>query len=371
MKDYYGILGVTQTATQEEIKKAFRQLALKYHPDRTKGDKEAEEKFKEINEAYSCLGDAEKRVNYDRYGSAEGFSSGSGFGFGTGATATDIFEGMFDDFLSAFGGSKRARPTKGVDLKYDLGITLEDAAFGTENIIKILKWQICEICSGTGSKSGTSPDTCHACKGTGQIRFQQGFFSVVKTCGKCSGTGNIIINPCHNCKGSGTARVAKEISIRIPAGVDTGSRLRVSGEGDIGSYGGPPGDLYVVITVDEHPFFTRNGMDIYCQVPIAFHIAVFGGEVEIPTLDGTAKVKIPAGTHSGKDFHLKGKGMPRLGSHHRGSQIASVYIDVPTKLTPRQRKILKEFAEISSGTPNKSKDKPKGLKNRLKNFFSI
>ncbi len=373
MKDYYKIIGVSRNATQDEIKKAFRQLALKYHPDRNQGDKEAEEKFKEINEAYTCLGDAEKRAHYDRYGTSEGFGAGAGAGFGGfGAGAgfggfTDIFEDIFDDFFGTFGGFKKAKPTKGADLRYNLNITLEEAAFGAEETIKIPRWQTCDVCNGIGAEPGTSPATCPNCKGAGHIRFQQGFFSVSKTCGKCHGTGRIITNPCKSCKGNGKVRVQREISVKIPAGVDNGSRLRLSGEGDFGSYGGPPGDLYVVVNVDEHSFFKRDGMDIFCQVPLSFPKAVFGGEIEVPTLNGPAKLKIPAGTQSGKAFHLKGKGMPRLGSHQRGDQIVSVYIDVPKKLTPRQREILEEFASISE----ENVEETKGFKNKLKDLFSV
>jgi molecular chaperone DnaJ len=366
MKDYYKILGVSRDATQDEIKKAFRQLALKYHPDRNLGDKEAEEKFKEINEAYSCLSDPEKRANYDRFGTAEGVGAGfGGFGAGFGGF-TDIFEDIFDDFFSAFGGTKRPRPTKGADLSYRLDITLEEAAFGTEKKITIPRWQNCDVCGGSGSAPGTSPITCPNCRGTGHVRFQQGFFSVSKTCGRCQGSGKIITNPCKNCKGNGKVKVQREILVKIPAGVDSGSRLRVSGEGDLGSYGGPPGDLYVLINVEDHPFFKRDGMNIYCQVPISFTKAVFGGEIEVPTLNGHESLKIPAGTPSGKSFHIKGKGMPRIGGHHRGDQIVSVYIDVPKKLTPRQKELLEEFERLSEEATEK-----KGFKNKLKDFFAI
>ncbi len=368
MKDYYKILGVSRDATQEEIKKAFRQLALKYHPDRNPGDKQAEERFKEINEAYTCLSDAEKRANYDRYGTAEGIGAGAGFGgFGAGFGGfADIFEDIFDDFFGAFGGSRKTKPIKGADLKYSLNITLEEAASGCEKVINVPRWQPCDRCNGTCSEPGSSPITCTNCRGTGHVRFQQGFFSVSKTCGKCHGAGTIISNPCKTCKGNGRVKVHRELSVKIPAGVDTGSRLRLSGEGDFGSYGGPPGDLYVVINIDDHPLFKRDGMDIYCQVPISFTKAVFGGEIDVPTLNGHVKLKIPAGTQSGKNFHLKGRGMPRLGSTQRGDQIVSVYIDVPKKLTPRQREVLEEFARLTE----EDVDESKGLKGKLKDIFS-
>jgi len=371
MKNYYKTLGVSQDATQEEIKKAFRQLALKYHPDRNHGDKTSEEKFKEINEAYSCLSDAQKRSNYDRYGTAESMGAGfGGFGAGSGMGSgafTDIFEDIFEDFFGTFGGFKKAKPTKGADLKYNLNIALEEAVFGSEKTIKVPRWQTCDTCTGTDSEPGKQPAVCPNCKGTGHIRFQQGFFSVSKTCGKCHGTGKIITNPCRACSGNGKVRVQREISVKIPAGVDTGSRLRLSGEGDFGSYGGPSGDLYVVMLVEDHDFFKRDGMDIYCEVPISFPKAVFGGDIEVPTLNGSAKLKIPAGTSSGKSFHLKGKGVPRLGSHQRGDQIVSIYIDVPKKLTPKQKELLEEFASISGENIGESK----GFKSKLKDLFSM
>lgn len=367
MKDYYKVLGVSRDATQEEIKKAFRQLALKHHPDRNQGDKESEEKFKEINEAYSCIGDPEKRAHYDRYGTTEGISARAGFGgFGAGAPFGDIFEDIFDDFFGAFGGFRKAKATKGSDLRYSLTLTLEEVAFGFEKTIKIPKWQSCDTCSGTGAEPGKPPVTCTQCHGAGQVRFQQGFFSVSKTCGKCNGTGRLITNPCKNCSGNGKIRVQKELSIKIPAGVDNGSRLKLSSEGDFGSYGGPAGDLYVVIAVAEHPFFKREDINVYCQIPLSFAKAVFGAEIEVPTLNGSTKLKIPAGTQSGKSFHIKGKGLPRLGSHHRGDQIVGVYIEVPKKLTPRQKELLEEFAALSE----ENVEETKGFKSKLKDLFS-
>jgi molecular chaperone DnaJ len=369
MKDYYKVLGVGRDATQEDIKKTFRQLALKYHPDRNQGDKDFEEKFKEINEAYTCLGDAEKRAHYDRYGTTEGFgaAAGAGFGgFGAGAPFGDIFEDIFEDFLGAFSGFKKAKSTKGSDLRYNLTLNLEEAAFGTEKTLKIPRWQSCDTCGGAGAEPGKPPVTCTQCQGTGHIRFQQGFFSVSKTCGKCNGTGMLITHPCRNCNGNGKIRVQRELSIKIPAGVDNGSRLKLSSEGDFGNYGGPPGDLYVVITVEEHSFFKRDDINVYCQVPLSFPRAVFGGEIEVPTLSGPAKLKVPPGTQSGKSFHLKGKGIPRLGTHQRGDQIVSVYIDVPKKLTPRQKELLEEFASLSEENVLEAK----GFKSKLKDLFS-
>jgi molecular chaperone DnaJ len=371
MPDYYKILGVAREATPEELKKAYRQLALKYHPDRNQGEKASEEKFKEINEAYTCLSEPDKRAHYDRYGSAEGFGAAGAGGFGGfsgGAPFTDIFEDLFEDFFGGFGGARKQRPTKGSDLRYNLTITLEEAAFGTEKSLNIPRWQNCDSCSGSGAQPGKPPVTCANCKGTGHIRFQQGFFSVSRPCSKCQGAGTIITNPCSTCKGEGKVKVQKEILVKMPAGVDTDSRLRVSGEGDFGSYGGPPGDLYVVITIEEHKLFKREGLDIFCDFPIAFATAVLGGEVEVPTLDGSAKLKIPAGTQSGKPFQLKGKGIPRLGSHHRGDQIVSIAIDVPKKLTQRQRELLEEFAALSGEV---LEEETKGFKGKLKDIFSM
>ena len=365
-KDYYEILGVSREASADDMKKAYRKLALRYHPDRNLGDKESEEKFKSISEAYSCLGDPEKRSHYDRYGSTDGFGQAAGFGgFAAGTQFTDIFEDLFDDF---FGGSKKQRPTQGADLRYNLTISLEDAAFGVEREFRIPRWQTCSTCSGSCSEPGKPPVTCANCKGTGHVRFQQGFFSVSKPCGKCHATGKIITHPCRICRGEGKVRVQKDISVKVPAGVDNGSRLRVSGEGDFGSFGGPPGDLYIVLTVESHKDFKREGLNLYCDAPILFTTAVLGGEIEVPVLNGRSTLKIPAGTQSGKQFHLKGKGMPKLGSHYRGDIVVSVYIKVPDKLTERQRELLEEFAQTCGESDEES---ARGFKGKLKDIFSI
>lgn len=364
MKDYYETLGVSRDASEADLKKAFRQLALKYHPDRNPGNKSAEEKFKEINEAYSCLSDPQKRANYDRFGTAE--AAGAGFGaYTAGAGFGDIFEDIFGDFFGGLGGGqRRTRPARGNDFRYDLTLTLSEAVFGAEKTIEFPRWEQCSECRGSGADPGTQPAVCPSCKGTGQIRFQQGFFSVSKTCGKCGGAGTIITHPCHECKGKGKIQKVKSIVLKIPAGVDTGSRLKIHGEGEPGSYGGPKGDLYVILNVEEHPFFKREGTEIFCEVPISFAHAALGGEIEVPTMDGTAKIKIPPGTPSGKLFHLRGKGAPRVGGHQRGNQVVRVYIDVPKKLTPRQRELLEEFAAISGDEVSKS------FKEKLRDLFS-
>jgi molecular chaperone DnaJ len=362
VKDYYELLGVARDASEADIKKAFRQLALKYHPDRNPEDKASEDKFKEINEAYSCLMDPQKRAHYDRFGTAEGmggygpFSGGAGFG--------DIFEDIFGDFFGAFGGQRRTRPSKGNDLRYDLDITLEEAVFGTEKEISFPSMEDCRDCKGSGSEPGKNPAVCPACKGTGQVRFQQGFFSVSKTCGKCYGQGKIITDPCKTCKGQGKIQIQKTVNVKIPPGVDRGSRLKIYGEGEQGMHGGPRGDLYIVLDIKEHPFFKRDGTEIACEVPISFPQAALGSEIEVPTLDGYAGLKIPAGTPSGHVFYLKGKGAPRVGSHHRGNQAVRVVVEVPKKLSARQRELLEEFASINGDEVSRT------FKEKLKDLFT-
>ncbi|MEN2993972.1 MAG: molecular chaperone DnaJ [Thermodesulfovibrio sp.] len=366
MKDYYSILGVSRDASQEEIKKAFRRLARKYHPDLNPGDKSAEEKFKEINEAYACLSDPVKRANYDRYGNPDG-PTASGFGFETYTTFTDIFEDIFEGFFGSFGFRKN-KPTKGADLRYDITITLEEAAKGVEKTIRFSRWDVCRSCNGSGIRPGSAPEFCPSCDGSGYIRYNQGFFSVSKTCSKCGGTGRIIKDPCIECYGKGKVRVEHELKVKIPPGVDSGTKLKVTGEGELGEFGGPRGDLYIFVNVKEHEFFKREGINLYCSIPISFVKAVFGGEVEVPTLDGKEKIEIPPGTPSGRVFKLKGKGLPRVGGTQRGDQIVTVYIDVPKKLTERQRELLEEFAKASGEEIKKGS---KGLKDRLKDIFSM
>jgi molecular chaperone DnaJ len=364
-KDYYQILEIDRNATEADIKKAYRRLALKYHPDRNPGDKVAEERFKEINEAYACLSDPEKRANYDRFGTAEGVGADFGFGgFGDFTSSFgDIFGDVFSEIFGDFTGRRRVRPTKGQDLRYDLEITLKEAVFGTEKKINIPRWENCSTCKGTGSKPGKGPVVCQTCRGTGQTKLQQGFFTIARTCSTCGGEGKVITDPCSKCRGQGKVRRERTVSLKVPAGVDTGIRLKVTGEGELGSHGGPPGDLYVVVHVAPHPFFKRKDNDLLCEVPISFVQAALGGEIEVPTIDGHATIKIPPGTPSGRVFHLRGKGVPKLGGYGRGDQFITVFIDVPKKLTPRQKELLREFAEISGDEVSK------GFMDKIRDLF--
>ncbi|MDP2167355.1 MAG: molecular chaperone DnaJ [Thermodesulfovibrionales bacterium] len=361
MKDYYRILGTDSNATQDDLKKAYRRLALKCHPDRNPDDKEAEERFKEINEAYTCLCDPQKRMNYDRFGAAgapsfEGFTGGFG----------DIFENIFGDFFGdAFSGRASGR-ARGSDLRFDLNITLEEAASGTEKSINIPRWQGCVKCGGSGSKD-KGPSVCPACKGAGHVRFQQGFFSVSRTCSRCHGQGSIITDPCEACGGLGKVKNYRDITVKVPAGVDTDTRLKIAGEGESGVRGGPAGDLYIVTGVEEHPFFKREGMNLYCKAPLSFPQAALGAEIEVRTIDGSHKLRIPPGTQPGEGFRLKGMGMPRPGSRHKGDQIVIVNIAVPKHLNQRQRELLEELAKTAGMQGDTDS---KGLKKKLKDIFT-
>jgi molecular chaperone DnaJ len=347
-RDYYEVLGVQRGCTAPELKSAFRKLAMQYHPDKNPGDKKAEESFKELSEAYEVLSDAEKRARYDRFGhQAPGGFGPSPFdqGFG-GANINDIFEGIFGDI---FGGGRRGRSARqrGSDLRYNLEITFTEAAFGTEAKVKIPRHKACETCHGSGAKPGTGPKTCPTCQGSGELRLTQGFFQIARPCGHCQGTGKVITDPCQTCHGAGKVEQESMLTVKVPPGVDTGTRLKLTGEGETGERGGPPGDLYVVVHVQEHPIFIREDTEVICEVPISFTQAALGSSIEVPTLDGKVKMKIPSGTQSGKVFRLRGKGIPQLNGYQRGDQHVRVTVEVPEKLTRKQHELLEQFAAIS------------------------
>jgi molecular chaperone DnaJ len=353
-KDYYKILGVSRNASEEEIKKSYRRIAMQYHPDRNPGDKEAEEKFKIASEAYEVLRDPEKREIYDRYG-IEGLK-GTGFtGFRGFEDIFSAFGDIFEDFFG-FGATykRKAKPRSGADLRYDLKISFYEAAFGKETEIEIPKNVLCEICSGTGAKPGTYPTHCPNCRGTGQVTRSQGFFMISTTCGQCHGEGKVIPHPCKECRGYGRVRMNKKIHIKIPPGVDTGSKLRIRGEGEEGERGGAPGDLFVFLYVEPHDFFSRDGDDILCQIPISFPQATLGSEIEIPTLNGERNLTIHKGTESGEIFRIKGEGFPKLRGYGRGDQVVQIIVKTPKNLTKRQEELLREFEELSK---NKEKER--------------
>ena len=363
-KDYYELLGVSRDASEEEIKKAYRKLALQYHPDRNPEDKQSEEKFKEVSEAYQILSDPEKRAKYDQYGHAA-FGDGSPFpgGFDFTAGFEDVFGDIFGEFFG--GGARRARG-RGDDLRYNLTLKFEEAVFGTEKKIKIPRHGPCETCHGSGAKAGMAPQTCPTCRGRGQVSFQQGFFSVSRTCSQCHGQGTIVKDPCGNCRGSGRLRNLHTLNVKIPGGVDTGSRLKLRNEGESAPAGGAPGDLYVVIQVEPHPIFIRENLDILCDVPISIAQATLGAEIDVPTLNGKVKMKIPAGTQSGKVFRMKGKGINDVQGYHQGDQHVRVSVETPTHLTARQKELLKEFATAGGEDVNPM---AKGFLDKMKDLF--
>jgi molecular chaperone DnaJ len=367
-RDYYDVLGVAKNATADEIKKAYRKLAVKYHPDKNPGDASAEEKFKELGEAYDVLSDEQKRPAYDRYGHAAfagpggGGRGGGGFQGGGFHDPFDIFRevfgasggggnaaagGIFEQFFGGAGGrSDREGRQRGSDLRYDLQITIEEAAKGVEKEIEIAKLDGCSTCNGTGAEAGSRAVTCPQCQGRGQVVSSRGFFQVSQTCPRCRGTGQVVEKPCRRCGGEGRTEQTSRIKLRIPAGIEDGSRLRSVRNGEAGIRGGAPGDLYVVMHVKEHEVFERDGENLFCEIPAPFTIAALGGELEVPTLGGRANVKIPAGTQSGTVFKLRGKGMPVLNSSHTGDLMVRVVVEVPTKLNGEQRKKLEEFAAL-------------------------
>jgi molecular chaperone DnaJ len=353
-RDYYEVLGLSRNASQEEIKKAYKRLAFEYHPDRNPGNPEAEERFKEINEAYQVLSSPEKRARYDSFGhmSSEGLFSDMGFG----GDFNDLFENLFDEVFNA--GRRRRRPERGRDLKYNLELTFEEAAFGVEKEITLPKRFLCSECGGRGAAPG-GESTCMVCGGKGAIKYSEGFFAVSRTCSNCRGTGRIIKRVCSKCRGEGFIVAENRVKVKVPAGVSEGARLRIRGEGEAGAFGAPSGDLYIEIYVKEHPFFRREGKDVFCEVPISFVQAALGGEIEVPTLDGKATVKIPPGTQPGQVFKLRDKGVPSLNGRGRGDLYVKVNVEVPVKLNSKQRELLEEFARVSEGDESPS----------VKNFF--
>lgn len=363
-RDFYEILGVNQNASDDEIKKAFRKLAMKHHPDRHAGDKKEEEIFKEVNEAYSVLSDPKKRELYNQYGH-EGVAAGAGAGAGAGGFG-DIFSDIFEDFFGGGGGRSGQRAQRGNDLRYNLDIAFEEAVFGVETKIKIPHWELCKKCDGSGARSPEDIKPCETCRGAGQIRIQQGFFTVSRTCPRCQGAGKKITAICPTCRGERKTQREKTLSLKIPGGVETGSRLRLNGEGEPGEKGGVPGDLYVFLTVKEHEFFHRSDDNILCDIYITFPQATLGGKIEVPTLKGTHSLKIPAGTPHGKIFELKGLGVPRLNSHGVGDQLVRINIHVPQNLSVKQRELLEEYSRISD---EKTEMEKEGLFHKVKNLF--
>ena len=367
-RDFYEILGVNRDASDEEIKKAYRKLAMKHHPDRNPDNPKSEGLFKEAKEAYEILSDQQKRAAYDQHGHAGVDPQARGFGGGGNGGFGDAFADIFGDIFG--GGGGRSNVYRGADLRYNLEISLEDAARGSETRIRIPTMAGCEACDGSGAKKGTQPKTCPTCGGHGQVRMQQGFFSIQQACPKCHGTGRYIPEPCTTCQGTGRIKQHKTLSVKIPAGVDEGDRIRLSGEGEAGVNGGPAGDLYVQIHLKAHAVFQRDHDDLHCEMPVSFTTTSLGGEIEVPTLDGAAHLKIPAGTQTGKVFRLRGKGIKGVRSSSRGDLLCHVVVETPVDLTERQKELLREFDAISSGNAGRHHPKAEGWLNRVKEFFS-
>ena len=365
-RDYYEVLGVSKNANEAELKKAYRRLAMKHHPDRNEGDEKAEEKFKEAKEAHDVLSDPQKRAAYDQFGHAGVETSAAGGGAG-GAGFGDIFDSVFGDIFGGGGGGNRVY--RGADLRYNLELSLEDAVAGTTVKIRVPKMVVCESCKGSGAKKGSAPVNCPTCAGHGQVRMQQGFFSVQQACPQCRGQGKIISDPCGPCRGEGRVRDSKTISVKVPEGVDNGDRIRLSGEGEAGENNGPAGDLYVHISVKNHPIFERDATDLYCDVPISFTTAALGGELEVPTLNGKVKLKIPAESQSGKMFRLKSKGVRSVRSSSTGDLLCRIIIETPVKLTSKQKELLKEFEASMNTGGNKHSPQASSWVDGVKKFF--
>jgi len=367
-RDYYEVLGVNRDVSEEDIKKAYRKLAMKHHPDRNPDNPKAEESFKEAKEAYEVLCDAAKRAAYDQYGHA-GVDSHAGMG--AGAAGFGGFADAFGDIFGDIFGSGRSRSNvyRGADLRYNLEISLEEAARGTETRIRIPTLEQCENCKGSGAKPGSQPVTCSTCNGQGQVRMTQGFFSIQQTCPKCQGSGKVIQSPCPTCSGAGRLKKQKTLSVKIPPGVDEGDRIRLTGEGEAGVNSGPPGDLYVVMHIRPHEVFTREENDLHCEMPVSFSKAALGGEIEIPTLDGHAKIKIPAETQSGKVFRLRGKGIKGVRSQSFCDLLSHVLVATPVNLTSRQRELLHELEQINERDSGRHNPRAKSWMDKVREFF--
>ncbi|TBX16211.1 molecular chaperone DnaJ [Nioella sediminis] len=374
-RDYYEVLGASKGASADELKKAYRKKAKELHPDRNADNPDAEAQFKEVNEAYEVLKDADKKAAYDRYGHAAfdggmggGPRAGGGRGQGDFASAfSDVFEDLFGDFMGGQRGGARNRATRGSDLRYNLRISLEEAYAGLQKAITVPTSVSCGECSGSGAEGGAEPQTCPTCSGMGKVRAQQGFFTVERTCPTCSGAGQIVKNPCRVCGGSGRTEKEKALSVNIPAGVETGTRIRLSGEGEAGLRGGPPGDLYIFIEVQDHAIFQRDGLDLFCRVPVSMTKAALGGEVEVPTIDGgRSRVKVPEGSQSGRQMRLRSKGMPALRGTGQGDMYIELAVETPVKLTSEQKELLRQFEEscAKSNNPNAT-----GFFDKVKNFW--
>ncbi|EMI5490416.1 molecular chaperone DnaJ [Providencia stuartii] len=370
-RDFYEVLGLEKNASDKDIKRAYKRLAMKYHPDRNQENKEeSESKFKEIKEAYEVLSDEQKRAAYDQYGHAafEQGGMGGGGGFGGGADFSDIFGDVFGDIFG--GGRRQQRPSRGSDLQYNMELTLEEAVRGVTKEIRIPTLESCDVCHGSGAKPGTSADTCPTCHGMGQVHMRQGFFSVQQPCPTCHGRGKVIKDPCNKCHGHGRVERYKTLSVKIPAGVDTGDRVRLSGEGEAGENGAPAGDLFVQVHVLPHNIFERDGNNLHCEVPINFAIAALGGEIEVPTLDGRVKLKIPAETQTGKVFRMKGKGVKSVRGGLQGDLMCHIVVETPVKLNEKQKELLKEFGESLGGTSGeKNSPRSKRFLDGVKKFF--
>ena len=376
-RDYYDVLGVARGASADELKKAFRQKAKVLHPDRNRDDPQAEARFKEVNEAYDILKDPQKRAAYDQFGhAAVDGSAGAGFGgggFGARGSGdfSSAFADVFDDLFGQFGGRARGGQggqVRGADLRYNLSITLEDAFNGKQATIRVPTAVTCDACDGSGAEAGAQPETCSTCAGHGKVRAQQGFFTIERTCPSCGGRGQVITNPCSSCNGAGRRREERTLNVQIPKGVEDGNRIRLAGEGEAGMMGGPPGDLYIFIDMEPHGIFRREGPDLFCRIPVPMDLAALGGHIEAPTLDGgRARVAIPAGAQSGKQFRLRGKGMPVLRQNREGDLYIEVAVETPTNLTKRQKELLEEFREI--GEKHANSPESDGFFKQVKGFW--